>query len=169
MDLDEYSDDDSTRTVQKKSKKEQQEEKLEEIVTELKGKHGKNYTTMQYRIWGEMVGSDFHSSLDSPPKTSMFVRAGGETPKSRKDQGVAQALSLIANQITSPTSETRPARTREYSISESASPAKMIENRSKCYQQLTELHSMKSAGVLTESEYQEEKQSVVQTLKSLAM
>ena len=95
----------------------------------------------------------------------MFVCAGGETPKSRKDQ----ALTLIANQITSPTSETRPARTREYSISESASPAKMIENRSKCYQQLTELHSMKSAGILTESEYQEEKQSVVQTLKSLAM
>ena len=57
VDLDEYSDDDSTRTMQKKSKKEQQEEKLEEIVTELKGKHGKNYTTMQYRIWGEMVGT----------------------------------------------------------------------------------------------------------------
>ena len=31
------------------------EEKVEEIVSTLKKKHGKLYTQMQYRIWGEMV------------------------------------------------------------------------------------------------------------------
>jgi len=47
------------------------------------------------------------------------------------------------------------------------SPAKIIENRSKCYKQLSELNNLKAAGVLTEEEYQLEKEAVMTTLKTL--
>jgi hypothetical protein len=45
-----------------------------------------------------------------------------------------------------------------------ASRAKTIDTRSKCYKQLSEL---KSAGVLTEEEYQSEKEAIMATLKKL--
>lgn len=47
------------------------------------------------------------------------------------------------------------------------SPAKLIENRSKCYKQLSELNNLRTAGVLSDSEYQLEKDSVMETLKEL--
>lgn len=162
LDSDEYSDEETDKKAPKKSKKAKKEEKVEEIVTELKKKHGKDYSPMQYRIWGEMVGGDLHSSLEVPPNTSMFVRAGGETPNRKKDRSVAQALSLIADKMT-------PNDSPQKANSSNSSPARMIENRSKCYRQLMELHDLKSAGVLTEAEYLEEKRSVVQTLKSFVI
>jgi hypothetical protein len=58
----------------------------EETVCSLKEKHGKDYTAMQYRIWGEMVGGGLHSSLDAAPATSMFVCAGGGTPTRNKQE-----------------------------------------------------------------------------------
>ena len=105
---------------------------------------------MQYRIWGEMIGGDLHSSLETPPNTSMFIRAGGGTPSRKKsDQSVTQALTLIANQVSSlvyDAGQSRPG-TRRSPTTVSGSPAKMIENRSKCYHQLKELQDLKSAGV----------------------
>ena len=156
------SDEEKHQKKRKKSKREEREEKVEESVTLLKEKHGKNFTAMQYRIWGEMIGGDLHSSLETPPNTSMFIRAGGNTPSRRKsDNSVAQALTIIADQFSPSVSQSKPTG------GSATSPAKMIENRSKCYRQLKELHDLKSTGVLTEAEYEAEKKSVVQTLKNL--
>ena len=102
---------------------------------------------MQYRIWGEMVGGGLHSSLDDPRNTSMFARAGGSTPNCK---GSDQSFDLL------------PIR---YHESVPTSPAKLIENRSRCYRQISELNNLKIAGVLTEEEYQMEKHAVMATLK----
>ena len=97
----------------------------------------------------------------------MFIRAGCGTPSRKKsDSGVAQALTLIADHISSPTDQSRPG-TRRNSATVNVSPAKTIENRSKCYHQLKELHDLKSTGILTDAEYEAEKKTVVQTLKNL--
>ena len=34
---------------------------------------------MQLRIWAEMIVTGLYENTDSPPTTSMFVRAGGAT------------------------------------------------------------------------------------------
>ena len=49
---------------------------------------------MQLRIWAEMTVSGMHSSVEDPPSTTMFERAGGGTAYKKKDQQapVAQAL-----------------------------------------------------------------------------
>jgi len=93
----------------------------------------------------------------------MFARAGGGTPNRRSDQGVAAALTRVANQISGALS---PVPTSSHSTT-GTSPAKIIENRSKCYKQLSELNNLKAAGVLTEEEYQLEKEAVMTTLKTL--
>ncbi len=93
----------------------------------------------------------------------MFARAGGGTPSRKSNQGVAAALTGVANQLSgalSPVPTSNPSTL-------GTSPAKIIENRSKCYKQLSELNNLKTTGVLTEEEYQVEKDAVMTTLKTL--
>ena len=135
---------DSDHVVKKSSKRsaaKEREGKLEEAITYLQDKHGQAYTQMQYRIWAEMYVGEYHKSLVDPPSTSMFCRAGGDTKK-KKDTSTATNAPPHAT-----------------------SPGKVIENRSKCYKQLIDLKSLKSAGVLSESEYQTEKEAIMTSLK----
>ena len=65
-----------TEAVKKKRRvQEEREECVHNTIEKLKEKHA-NFTPMQIRIWSEMVAGDLHSSLDEPPKSSMFARAG---------------------------------------------------------------------------------------------
>ncbi len=156
---------DNTKSKKKKkSAQETREERVEETVCTLKDTHGKSYTQMQYRIWAEMYAGGMHASLEDPPNTSMFTRAGGTTPnRSRSDHGVAEALTRVANQISGALTPVQASNRNTLG----ASPAKLIENRSKCYKQLSELNNLRSAGVLTEDEYHSEKDAIMATLKSL--
>ena len=47
------------------------------------------------------------------------------------------------------------------------SPAKLIDNRSKCYKQLADLNSLKQSGLLSDSEYASEREAIMSTLKKL--
>lgn len=47
------------------------------------------------------------------------------------------------------------------------SPAKSIDNRSKCYKQLNELNGLKMAGVLSVKEFDAEKTLILNVLKKL--
>lgn len=47
------------------------------------------------------------------------------------------------------------------------SPAKSIDNRSKCYKQLSDLNNLMMTGVLTEDEYKVDKEAIMSTLKKL--
>ena len=49
----------------------------------------------------------------------------------------------------------------------SGSPSKLIEDRSKLYKQLSELHSLRSTNILTEEEHMIEKDTIMELLKKL--
>ena len=51
----------------------------------LKAKHGSLFSPMQLRIWSEMVVGEIYSSLDEPPSTSMFAKAGNPSTWPRKE------------------------------------------------------------------------------------
>ena len=69
-------------------------------MEELKEKHGTLITPMQLRIWSESVVGGIHSSLEEPPTSSMFVRAGKGTTSKKKEQsnsaGVSEAIAQAA-------------------------------------------------------------------------
>jgi hypothetical protein len=118
---------------------------------------------MQYRIWGEMIVGGFYSSKSECLSTCMFSRAGGKEPLKKKAD-VSEALGEVAKHVAI------SCILRSYSIPSTrsssgniASRAKTIDTRSKCCKQLSEL---KSAGVLTEEEYQSE-EAIMATLKKL--
>lgn len=141
------------RSGNKKHKYKLKDKKLEKIVADLKEKHGSTYTALQYRIWAELVDSEL-ANASEPPENSMFSRAGrGSTSSStQKKSEVAEAISEVAKQLFNPKPQ---------------SGQSSIENRSRCYSQLSELNNLKVAGVLTEEEYAAEKCAIMNALKKL--
>lgn len=130
--------------AKRKKKGVEREERVEMILKELKQRHGESaYTPMQYRVWAEMSVGGVHISTETPPTT--FVRAGGNCSKKKTD-----ASSLNSK----PTSST-------------GSPAKVIDNRSKCYKQLSDLKNLHESNILSEEEYSAEKNTILDMLKRL--
>ena len=156
------------RDIQTKRKKvnTHKEDEVQEIVDDLKKQHGSNFTRMQYRIWGEMISGGMHMSTDEAPNTTMFARAGGCTPYRRKSQQ-SSVTQLMTEAATAFTSALSPGKTASPSGHAGTSPAKVIESRSKLYKQLCDLQNLRNIGVLSEGEYESEKESIMALLAKL--
>ena len=146
----------------KLKKTEEREDKVHDRIKQLKEKHGNSFSPMQLRIWSEMIVGEVHSSLDEPPNTSMFIRAGNTATTKKKDHcGTAHALTEVATAIASALSPAPP------SCGRGSSPAKLIEGRSKCYKQLSELKNLNLNGILSNEEYRTEKEAIMAILNTL--
>ena len=132
---------------------------MKATIATLSEKHGNSYTPMQYRVWAEMHLGGVHPSLDTSPTTTMFSRAGGasSTKKKSGNADVAHVVSAISDLTSalSPGSGTR------------SSPAKLIDNRTKCYKQLLDLKSLFDSNVLSEEEYSSERSVILGVLNKL--
>ena len=162
-----HSEDSEDERPSKQKKQAENETKVEEIVDDLKTKHGSSFSPMQLCIWAEMIAADMHRSIDDPPNTTMFMRAGGAIPyqkKSVQQSPIAQALTEAAIAISTALS---PSPGMQLNQGTGTSPAKVIDSRSKLYKQLSELQNLKTSGILTEEEYTTEKESVMTLLKQL--
>ena len=159
--LDSDSDDEERPT--KKTKKEEKDSAVKKCIEDLKSAHKEKYTPMQYRIWAEMKMGGLHDNMTTPPATSMFVRAGGTTPKraTSASDPMSQAISQLASALTPSASSTN------VSSRVGDSPAKVIDNRSKCYRQLAELKNLVESRLLSEEEYTSERQAVMDVLHKL--
>ena len=88
----------------------------------------------------------------------MFKRAGAGDEASKN---VTQTLkNVIAATLSAKDNQESQQSTSRPSTSMS-SPAKLIENRSKLYKQLSELKNLKSCGVLDDEEYAAEKATLM--------
>lgn len=149
--------------TKKRKKDDDKEERITQILTKLKEKHGESFTQFQFRIWSEMCAGGIYTSLDEPPNTSMFVRAGGGKSK----RGSNDALSGAITQISDAISSLNPKSPSLVSPATICSPVKSIDGRSKCYKQLTELNNLKQSGVLSQEEFMTEKQVIMGLLKKI--
>jgi len=106
------------------------EDQVQEIVDNSKETRSSHYTSMQLRIWAQMIASGMHSSLETPPNTTTFVRAGVGTPYKRKDQ--PSPSQTLTDAITAILSALSPKLGLSSTVSGvGTSPAKVIESRSK--------------------------------------
>ena len=126
------------QTKRKKSVQQEREERVEESLEALKKKYSGNYTQMQYRIWAECIVNGL-GTLDNAPTSSMFKRAGNGSGSSKKADAKPSNASL--------------------------SPAKIIDNRSKCYRQLSELRNLKDEGLISGEDYDHERSAIMSMLK----
>ena len=164
-DIPDTDDEDSDFPKQKRRNKttSAREDKIDDLVVSLKSKHGSLYTPMQFRIWAEMVVGGVHTSHDVPPTNTMFTRSGSETVKNKSNNPAVQVLDKLATVLSPQTKTASP----HGSGSPRNSPIKIIESRSKCYKQLSELKSLHTSEILSDEEYFTEREAVMLSLKSL--
>ena len=139
---DDSSEDEMWPAAKKRNKDEEKYEKIESMIKKLKVKHGDDtYLPMQYRIWAEMILGGM-GKMDNIPTSTMFIKAGG---------GVKKRSSMHAKESTG----------------SSSSPAKVIEGRTKCYKQLSDLNNLLQSDLLSQEEFEDERAIIMGMLHKL--
>ena len=124
------------------------------------------YTPMQYRVWAETYLGGVHPSLDTAPTSTMFNQAGGGGSVKRKTgcTGTSEVVSAIGDLTSALSPRLIPSSSGSTTVS---SPAKMIDNRTKCYKQLADLKSLFENNVLSKDEFDAERSVILGVLKKL--
>ena len=157
-----------------------------EIAEELKElhEHKLELSEVQYRLWARMLVTGVHSSKESPPQVPMITGCTPRRSVSRKNDFNIQetivstaAAAVKAFTQNSPNSLVVQSPQIQHTINESqtpqssgqqlgVSPGKLSEIRGKSYSQLATLKQLYEDGVLTVCEFDEQKEMILNGLKS---
>ena len=145
----------------------------------MKEKHGTKYTIPQLRFWARMITTKNHESFDEPPDLPPFSAVQPKKASlAEAITGAALTFASVArtpdvsqsnNQSviiapSSPKASATPVATAAVGIS----PGKVTELRMKKLHELRELQALLEQNILTEQEFVEQKQLVLNSLRKLA-
>ena len=167
------------------SKRQQLDENLQDTVKELKEKHGSKYSFPQLRLWARMIAAGNHDSIDNPPLIPPItgIQSKREKKSSLSDV-IASAAVTFASAVRSPDVQqsnkqsvvispdvmSSPVkRTPSHSLTPTTgiSPGKVTELRMKKLRELKELQELLEQNILTQQEFMEQKQLVLDSLCKL--
>lgn len=162
------------------SKRQQIEDELEEIYQELKTKHGNEYSIPQLRCWARLIMTGKHQRKDNIPEFLV------NQPKKPKQMSLAEAISgavktfsdavkspatttllVIENNNSNTSSSSTSTAFPKTANSVGISSSKISDLRMKKLQELRELQALLEQNVLTQQEFTEQKQLVLDSLRKL--
>lgn len=150
----------STPKKSAKSNIEAQRELVKEYELELKKKHEGLYSIFQYKLWAEMYAKGGHTSLETPPAVAMFNRDKQSTKGSHgHNDVVVSVIDKLCAALTPKQEKGKPSST--------LSPMRKAELRSTYIKQLGELKLLYESGVLTEMEFEEQREELVELMRQL--
>ena len=168
------------KTSDTMSKHEETEQRVAEVAEELKEMHEDKLklSEVQFRLWARMLVTGVHSSKETPPQIPMIT---GSTPRRQMSQqeSIISTAAAVVKAVTqnSPSSSIVQSPQVNQTVSESVrpqcsqslgvSPGKVSEIRGKSYSQLATLKQLYEDGVLTLSEFEEQKEMILSGLKKL--
>ena len=118
---------------------------VEAIVEELREKHGdKRFSVEQLNCWAHMINSGKWPSQDEPPDFPFF--------KKQEKQKI--------NQQTKSAADATP-----QIVSASSPSSKRLNRRAQCIDQLSKWHMLFEGGGITQAQYEEFKESILQDMK----
>ena len=149
------------------SKRQKREEEVDIVFQELKEKHSTKFDTPRLRLWARMIANKIHDDLDIPPNTPAF----SSTPKRPRQQSRSSTISGAAPALVKALEDERHAQgeseTAILSRQPRVSPGKAIDLRMKNYEQLRYVQQLFDDGILCETEYMEQKQGILSSLRKL--
>ena len=159
------------------TKREEKEQRVEDLAKELQELHEDKLelNDTQYRLWARMIVTGIHASKDTPPQVPLIT---GVTPKRKhadtfKDTIMHTATAIMkaaTSNYPSPTIVQTPHIQQTITQSQEAvgvSPGKAAEIRGKSFDQLGTLKKLFEDGVLTQKEFEEQKDIILSGLKKL--
>ena len=154
------------------SKRQEREEEVDDIFKQLKEKHGDKYDTPRLRLWARSVCSNIHDDLDTPPDLPAFgIEAG---PKRAKKETLTDALTgavvAFTNAFNTNPPKTPPRTNKNSTLPQPVGifPGRSVELRMKNFEQLRYLQQLYEDGILTNTEYGEQKEKILLSLKNLS-
>ena len=109
---------------------------VEDIIKDLKQRHGEAFTVEQFSMWAHVVHIGKHVSREAPPNLPFFRRHKSATP---------------------PSTSGLPGT----SSTEAVSPGKRISLRSECMNQLDKWHSLLDRGIITQEQYEDMQKAIL--------
>ena len=110
---------------------------VEAIIADLKERHGSKYDAAKYACWAHCIQNGKHSSVDEPPDLPFFT--------GRKKSG----------------------STSQCDTTSSGSPTKRLSLRTECINQLSKWHSLLQGGAISQDQYDEMKDTIMEDMKSM--
>lgn len=174
-------DDSSTRKAKRKktkgdghqSKREEKEDHVRLLAEELQEQHQDklDLNEVQYRLWSRMIVTGTHSSKDVPPQVPLII---GTTPKKPKHSVFEETIMNTANAMMKAVSKssldvqsTQIQNINDCQIATGVSPGKVVDIRGKSLGQLATLKQLFIDGVLSQEEFDEQKEIILGGLKKL--
>ena len=152
----------------KSTKYTEREDKIEEMATELKGKHGDRFSYPQYKLWARLITCGQHADKENAPNVPMIT---GSYSKERKlkESNLSEAIAGAAVAIVkalkqSPEKNTTASSTTVVAVS----PGKKVMLSGQYLKQLETIQKLKDEGVLTLAEFQVQKERIMDNLQSLS-
>ena len=142
-----------------------QEKENDSAFKVLKEKHGDKYSTPKLRLWARMYSSDLHDDLDKPPNIPAFQ--SDVTPKRPRRESLSDVLSGTAVAIAQALKKPSEVNASVQLPPSGISPTKAVELRMKNYEQLRYLQQLFADGILSSTEFEEQKHSVLTSLRKL--
>ena len=122
---------------------------VEEIVAELKKKHGSKYSAEQMSAWAHMIQLEKHASRDNPPDLPYFKKC--EKKRATKEQDDLPARPSDESSRHSPVPATV----------QGLSPCKRIQLRTECINQLDKWHALVEKGGITKQQYDDVQKTIL--------
>ena len=149
------------------------EREVDEVYKKLLDKHGGKWDTPRLRLWARRICAQQHSSYDNPPDLPAFKEP---EPKKRKESlsdalmGAAVAFASVMTGSSKPQDQSSSkggAAERVNMESSSGACVSPVELRMKNFEQLRFLQQLFDDGILSESEYTEQKRSILSFLRKV--
>ena len=143
-------------SVPKRSKYDKQVDKLrevDEIEDKIRSKNEGKYTEEQIRMWAHLIHMKKHTSYDEPPNKRFWK------PKSSGTGATGATTSGATEAATSGASGVAAFK------NVSASPGKRVNLRGQCIDQLLRLQQLFDSGGLTQEQYTEMKEGIMNEMK----
>ena len=152
------------------TKRQKREEELDQMVEKLKEKHHELYTVLQYRLWAKTILSGVHDDMNNPPPLPMITGYASKGQKSYTGAiasaaaGAASAVVRVLNDGPAvPTSSCIAATPPPIAVS----PNLSVDIRMKNLEQLRYLQQLMNDGILSNEEFLEQKEMILDTLRKI--
>lgn len=153
------------------SRREDKERKVDEALETLLVKHKNTYTKNQLQLWARMITNKLHDSYDDPPPNCPPITGQGIALKPQKKETLTEVIAGAAAafvKAVSPAATKTPAQiVQNDSGCRLLSPARSADIRMKNLQQLQCLQRLFEDKVLTEGEFMEQKNIILEALRAI--
>ena len=146
---------------------------VDAIFKDLKRKHP-DMANPKLRLWAKMIDKGRHDDYDNPPAIPLITGSAPAKKKANVADALANAATVIANAFQSPQpsigSPHKSSSTSTITVSGSSStfsPLSRAKLRRSCLEDLKSLNELYQEAVLSETEFIEQKEKILLTLKDI--